>query len=48
MNKQENYSRRQMLEVAIGLGSIAMTGGVGAVLAQQKKRDTPTTKALDE
>ena len=37
-----------MLEMTMGLSSIAMTGGVGAVFAQEKKRNTPTTKALDE
>jgi hypothetical protein len=29
MNKQENYSRRRMLETAVGFGGLALTGGVG-------------------
>jgi len=39
MNEQEKgFSRRQMLEMAIGFGGFALTGGVGSVFAQEIKR----------
>lgn len=39
MNKQEKgFSRRQMLEMAIGFGGFALTGGVGSIFAQEIKR----------
>jgi len=43
MNKQEKgFSRRQMLEMAIGFGGFALTGGVGSIFAQEiKRRLTP-------
>jgi hypothetical protein len=39
MNKQEKgYSRRQMLEMSMGLGGLALAGGVGSVDARGTKR----------
>ena len=39
MNKQEKgLSRRQMLEMAIGLGGFALSGKTGSVFAQEAKR----------
>lgn len=39
MNKQEKgYSRRQMLEMTVGLSGLAVTGGVGSIFAQDAKR----------
>ncbi len=39
MNEQEKgFSRRQMLEMAVGFGGLALTGGVGSVFAQEIKR----------
>jgi len=42
MSKQEKgFSRRQMLEMTVGLSGLAMTGAVGSMFAQEAKR-TPT------
>ena len=42
MSKQEKgFSRRQMLEMTVGLSGLAMTGGAGSIFAQEAKR-TPT------
>lgn len=43
MNKQEKlFSRRQMLEMAIGLSGLALSGTFGSILAQEMKRtETP-------
>ncbi len=39
MSKQEKgFSRRQMLEITVGLSGIAMASGVGSILAQEAKR----------
>lgn len=39
MSEQEkDLTRREMLEMTVGLGGLALTGGVGAVLAQERKR----------
>src|SRR5687768_740510 len=39
MNKQKKiFSRRQMLEMAIGLGGFALSGTTGSVLAQEANR----------
>jgi protocatechuate 3,4-dioxygenase beta subunit len=39
MNKPEKgFSRRQMLEMAIGLGGFTLTGGLGSISAQEIKR----------
>ena len=37
-----------MLAMTASLSGLAMTGGVGAVFAQEKKRNALTTKELDE
>lgn len=42
MNKQEKgFSRRQILEMTVGLSALALMGGVSSILAQDTKR-TPT------
>ena len=42
MSKHENgLSRRQVLEMTMGLSGLAMTGGVGSIFAQEAKQ-TPT------
>ena len=42
MNKQKTeFSRRQMLEMSMGLSGLALAGGVGSIFAQEAKR-TPT------
>ncbi|MGI9164902.1 MAG: cysteine hydrolase family protein [Pyrinomonadaceae bacterium] len=42
MSKQEKgFSRRQVLEMTVGLSGLAMTGAVGSMFAQEAKR-TPT------
>lgn len=42
MKKQSNgYSRRQMLEMAIGMGSFALSGATGSIFAQEKRLFTP-------
>ncbi len=39
MYKQQNgYSRRQMLEMAIGLGGLALSGATGSIFAQETTR----------
>ena len=39
MSKQEKgFSRRQMLEMTVGLSGLAMTGGAGSIFAQEAKR----------
>ena len=47
MNKQENFSRRQMLEMTGSLSGLAMTGGVGSVFAQEAKRTPARILTID-
>ena len=47
MNEQENYSRRQMLEMTMGLSGLAMMGGVGSVFAQEATRTPARILTID-
>jgi ketosteroid isomerase-like protein len=49
MNKHEKvFSRRQILGRAVGLSTLALTGGVGSIFAQEIKSGGRTTVKLDE
>ena len=48
MTKQEKgFSRRQMLEMTVGLSGLAMTGGVGSVFAHDAKRTPGRMLTID-
>ncbi len=48
MSKHENdLSRRQMLEMSVGLSGLAMTGGAGSIFAQKAKRTPARIFTID-
>lgn len=46
-NKETEFSRRQMLGITMGLGGLALTGGVNSIFAQQAKRTSARVLTID-
>ena len=45
--QKKGFSRRQMLEMAVGLSGLAMAGGVGSIFAQEAKRTLTRILTID-